>query len=603
MSDQLLYQVSNEGQATAEPMIQKSVVYIIDQNNGSYSSGQVIIDTSSLSNSGKWASYSEALLQIPMVMTLSPLTGTQTNWHTTKTPFACGIKSGFWHFIHNLSVEFNNSNVIQLTPFSNFYVNYKMLTSMSQDDAEKLGASIGFFKDTSDSWTFEATASEQGHGSSNNRDMGIDMLFAQPLTGALFGTKTGALANAAEGVAYTDLKTYFFPDRTGSVTTTGNHGFYRRQKLTAFNPSDTTYTALLATNQWSTMAANYYQEATSSTNGASGSSKVWRFIASIRLKDFHDFFAQMSLCRGAYMRFIINCNVGSAVLTAAATTPSATVPAGFTMTQSSTTVTQATLPVMFASTLPGQGAHGCPKAAGTFLLAVGIQKVQPSAINSSADPTTYTHTLGAVRLYAPLYTLNPIAEAAYLEANPTKTIIYRDILNYIVTKEGDSEVNALITNGVVNPKTLIMVPIFNASENGTSFSIAPHQSVFASEPATTSPLAMINNFNVLLAGVTVFQQNEIYAWQQFTDEIQHQNAINGSQTTGLNSGLLSEYDWSQNYRYVVVDLSRRIGSENAIPKSVQVLFRNCSKLKMDYYIFLEIERSLTISLINGQLVA
>jgi len=614
MSDQLLFQVSNESQATAEPFIQKSVVYITDQNNGSYSAGQVIIDTSSLSNSGKWASYSEATLQIPIVSVLSPLQNmaNTTSFVKYASPFAIGTKNNFANFIHSMSVEYNNTNVVQLCPYSNFYVNYKMLTSMSVEDADKLGPTIGFFKDTCDSWTWTSLAS--GPKLANNRDMGFEMLWqTSPYP---WSTDSNAV-DGTVGTELTQVVNGYSPNfdvipatdsgvaATSTISTTSNFGFYKRQKLIAFQPAAAPYTSLITSGILDTMAFNYFQNyATSVSTNDSKGSKVWRFLATIRLKDLHDFFSQISLVRGAYMRFIINCNLGSTVLTSAADAGSATKPTLLKFTESSTQLTQATMPLMLASADYNQGAYHVSGTAGEkFLLACAIAKINPNSINSLAENTNYAHSFSACRLYCPLYTMNPIAEAAYLEANPTKTIVYKDVLNYLTSAVASgSNVSTLLTNGVVNPKTLIGVPIMNADVS-TGNGISPHQSVFTSEPATCSPLAIVNQLNILLAGVTVFQQNIQYSWETYYNELQHQNAINGSQTTGLNSGLISQYDWSQNYGYIIADISRRVGSENAIPKSIQVLFQNQSAKTMDYFFFIEIERSLTISLINGQLVA
>lgn len=619
MSDQLLYQVSNEGQGVAEPFIQKSVVYIIDQNNGNYSSSQVQIDTSSLSNSGKWASYSEALLQVPLIQTLTPVTGgTFTGWGAAPAQFASGFKSGFWNLIHSFSVEYNNSQVIQLCPYQNMYTSFKMVTSLSQDDAEKLGPSIGFFKDTPDSWEWNTDVSVSGKGSSNNRDAGIDMLY--PGMGALTGTNKGAILSSnttittisqtlggpfTGGLLNIAYPSYADSLTTTSLTTTANRGFYKRQKLIAMDPAATLYSGLLVPDTLKTMSMNYYKSGASNDDAKA---KVWYYIASIRLKDLHDFFAQLPLIRGAYMRFIINFNTGAAKIAVTKTTPSATVPVASTLTQSQLQLIGGTFPAMIASAAPGQGAFDLMSTVttgGEVSLAVTIAKQTPSEFFNATDTTPYSHNLLSVRLFVPLYTMNPIAEAAYLEANPTKTIIYRDILNYQVAGVAkNGSVNQLLTNGVVNPKAILLVPIFSSDTTyGNAISYAAHQSAFASEPATTSPLCRVNNLNILLAGVTVFQQNIIFGWSQFVDEIQHANAINGSQTTGLNSGLLSEYDWNQNYCYIYADLSRRIASENAIPKSLQVLFTSLSGRTVDFYCFIELERSLQISLLNGQLVA
>jgi hypothetical protein len=618
--DNFLYVTSNEGQTTAEPFVSKSVVYITDQNNGSYQSGQIQLDTSSLSNSGKWCAYSAAYLEVPLVLALYPtaeVTGLDTNYDTN---FAAGLKNGFYQLIHSLSVEYNNTTVIQLCPYTNMYINYKLMTSMSQDDLHKEGPSIGFWPDTSDSFMFPTAASPEGIGSSNNRDFGLHMLFpsnqGRVYTAATIapGASPVTISQCLYGTPIDSLYTTNYPSQVSKIPSTANFGFFQRQKWIAFQSNSATdavftqnpYYSLLSDADASSVWKNYF----STTGTGASATKVWRILAQIRLKDLSDFFAQMPLVRGAYLRFIINTNLSVTTLTssvvagAAGVTGTYGTPATIGYTQSATTLTNGTNPVMFASSDVGQGAQALDTVGSkTWKLQLAIASLTPSQ-NGGGYSSAISHASTTVRLYCPVFQMNPAAEAAYLEANPTKTIVYRDIVQYTVPNVGSTqEFNQLITNGLVNPKTLIMVPIFPAGTAGNvSASVAAHQSVFASEPGTTSPLASVTNFNILLAGQTMWQTNIQYDWQVFRDELAAQNAINGGESTGLNSGLISEYDWSMSYRYLVCDLSRRLTSENSIPKSIQVLGKNNSKRTVTYFVFVECERSVSISLLNGALL-
>ena len=55
-----------------------------------------------------------------------------------------------------MTVEFNNQNVVQQTPFLNVFRSFKCLTSWSNDDLDNHGASCGFYPDSSDSWSFNS---------------------------------------------------------------------------------------------------------------------------------------------------------------------------------------------------------------------------------------------------------------------------------------------------------------------------------------------------------------------------------------------------------------------------------------------------------------
>lgn len=628
MSDQFVFQVSNEQQAVAEPMIQKSVVYVTDQNNGSYQSGQVMLDTSSLSNSGKWASYSESTLVVPLVMALAPKSAV-VGWDDGCGIFAAGLKNAWTTLIHSMSVEYNNSTVLQLTPFTGMYLHYKALTSMSLDDQEKLGAVTNFYKDTADSWFYSSSPTADGCGETNNRNMGWEMLFpgVNHTTDAGGVITSAAIANpgdpylatTADAVGATSNGIYTPSGRplgnwTGYNRTVANYGFYRRQKTFATNfVSGGRYDEFLSKDSASQMAFNQYTY--TAAESANLGVHVWTFLATIRLKDCSDFFNQLPLVRGAYLRFIINFNMGAVTLKGTQVLGDARTPTFVKWEQTASQLTQQTFPCMFASGDVGQGAY--PLAPPTsfssaidLVLGIGIGKLNLSAYGASYTSDISSGSFNQCRLYVPVYTLNPIAEAAYLEANPTKTIIYRDILNYTVNSVGSDSptVSNLLSNGVVNPKQVLIFPFLTAGANitattGQTIYTSPLASAFTSSPCTTSPLPVFTNINLLVAGINIFSLNQTYNWQHYVDEIQHENAINGGQTTGLQSGLLDFWSWTNMFRVISINVSRRIGSENSIPKSIQLTMQKLSKKDLQLFCFIEIERSLTISLLNGQLVA
>jgi hypothetical protein len=224
-----------------------------------------------------------------------------------------------------------------------------------------------------------------------------------------------------------------------------------------------------------------------------------------------------------------------------------------------------------------------------------------------------------VRLYVPLYQLNPQMEEQYLSLNRTKKIVYRDIYQYQTDVAQDETFNVLLTNGLVNPKFIITIPMLHQSAagafgrgnisgvlgNGANAPVngvpcPPHQSPFTTEPATTSPLVALRDFNVQIAGQNMFIQNQLYDFEVFANELQPVNAINGGLVTGLTSGLISETDFQYMYRYYICDVSRRLPAEDSVPKSVQILGKNVSLQPITLYTFVEFERDITVDLVTGQ---
>ena len=116
----------------------------------------------------------------------------------------------------------------------------------------------------------------------------------------------------------------------------------------------------------------------------------------------------------------------------------------------------------------------------------------------------------------------------------------------------------IVTNGVSRFRRLIGIPMISSLANyaGATAFISPMTSPFTSCPGIVSGQS-ITNFNVLLSGVNVFAQNLNYGFETFFQELRKANSINGGNSLGLSSGLLSQYDSENAYRYLCVDLSRK----------------------------------------------
>jgi hypothetical protein len=618
MSDQLLFIDSNESQKVSEPFVSKQVCYIIDQNNSSYSSGQVQIDTSSLSNSGKYCSFSESYLVVPWVVALYPL-ASDSAFGTKAANWAVSMKNGYHNIIHSFSVEYNNTTVCQTVPFSNHYISYKLNQSLSQDDIAKVGPTIGFYPDTPDSWSFNTSATPDGKGECNNRNFGFENLYPTN-NGRIFTTADiiqpagpVAVANTALGTPVDMLYTTNYP-RYGTATgytagtsflppASGNFGMYQRQKNYSFNPAVAPWSNLLSTTNTRALYKSYF--ASGGATAATGY-KVWYITAIIRLKDMHDLFQELPLVKGAYLRFIINFNVGSATVevgTQAAAGSAAPLsdnqtPAAITLEQKTISITGGgSCPVMLASASPGNGSDGLATTGTTLKLAWGIYTLSLTDTAAGGD-VTLTHPLNSCRLYVPLIGMTPIAEQAYLSAHKTKTVSYRDLFNYRVTNvpSGDNFQN-LLTNGIICPKSIVILPYFtNDDSTGNPGGYLPYQSVFSTAPATTSPLTALTDFNVQVAGMNMLLLNETYEWQNFVDETQHAHALNGGLVTGLTSGLVSQYSWSQLYRAYTINIGRRLAAEDLVPKSILLLGRNMSSRAIDLMCFVETQRQISVDL-------
>jgi hypothetical protein len=571
-SDRFIYRQALQSQRDYDPFIQKQVAYILDSNAGNYTGGQIQLDTSNFANNGKWVDYSEGFFVVPLVITL---TATSANAQVAgiqnlQSAFSLGLKNSYLNIFHSFSVDAQNTNVIQQTAFSNIHAIFRCLSKWSVQDVSKTGSQVGFFPDGSVSCRYFGTStglSQLGHGSVNNYDL---------------------------PVWPTDV--YSFAD----VTSQANMGFYQRQlKTTALTPSTAPVSSFLTESHAGYVGQNYF---TTSTD-----TKIWYVTAIIRLRDLHDFFQQLVPTRGLFLKFQINLNQASHNLQVVTN-------GGFRDVSivNQTLTSNGTTPLMIASGSTGQGFAEIAQACGTigngtysFTAAVNVGQNKSLGF---ANPS-----LTGVRLYAPLYTMNPVAEEEYLSLTPTKDIVYKDIQFYsfpITVSSGSATVNQLISNGVIGLKSLLVVPIIGASSNPTGATganlISPVQSLFASEPATTSPYIQFYNTNVQVSGVNVFSSNQLYDFDTFINELRAAHSLNGGIPDVLNSGLISYDDFERNYRYFYADLGRRISGEARVPKSINfqtTLLTGSTITNVDLFCFVEYERTIKISLIDGVISA
>jgi hypothetical protein len=169
MADNLIYEMSASTQMDGEPFTRRDVLYVVDSNQGSYAGvNQIIYDTASLSNSGKWCNYSEAYLEIPLTVVLS---NTNADFsgnikQEVGADFLVGLKSGFHQIVNSISVEMNNTSIIQQTNLTNAHISYRLNTQSSLNDVSLNGSTTGHIPDGSLSWEYSATS-----GSRNNNIM------------------------------------------------------------------------------------------------------------------------------------------------------------------------------------------------------------------------------------------------------------------------------------------------------------------------------------------------------------------------------------------------------------------------------------------------
>jgi hypothetical protein len=549
------------------PFTEKKVVYQNDLNNSSYSSNQLQFDLQSLASNGSYIDWSAGHLVVPMVLRLTRL-NTIAGFDALDVPFAVGLKNDYSTIISSIQITIQNTTISQQTSYMPcLWVARKML-SWSSSYVEKVGASYGFVPDTTDSvgiaGAYTGVASPFGTGIINNYNL---PQFASQLS----------------------------PQTAYSVGQT-NFGFYTRQKLTtAFNPNTSSISLFQTEANFTTAGLNYYKNV--------GDSKLWFIYGQIPLKDLHPFFAEVPLCKGLYTRLQMQTNqcFHNLRLTIA----------GGALT--STQITSSNVPTIcpFMISNMSQTENGfkpitalcIAEGDGTYDFEVALSIGNDGFGNKATK--TQVPSLSQCRIYVPTYRFKPEEESLYLSNNSFKKITYSDYSLYqypITVSNGVGNFNQVISNGTSNLVRLWMLPYASNTflSNGGNAQ-TEYASPFSCAPGTVAPWVQFANFNVMISGKTIFNQNVNYGWEQFLYETKGNLSLNAGEDSMLTSGLVSQADWSRS-PWVCIDISRRLEGDKSAPKQVQVEFSALTTLsQLNILFFVEYGKEISLSVLTGEI--
>ena len=200
----------------------------------------------------------------------------------------------------------------------------------------------------------------------------------------------------------------------------------------------------------------------------------------------------------------------------------------------------------------------------------------------------------------PSFVFAPAFESAYL-ASQVKTIDYEDIYQYqVLNVTAGGIFNNLITNGISDISKVLVLPFFTTAANG---GINPLYSPYdGAGTGVTSPLCLLTNFQVVVSGQNALYNTQKYSYQQFVEQLSGCNSVNGDQTDGLTSSLISLLDFETAYNYYYVDVSRMLEIEKSVPKSISIQGQNLSAKAIDLIVFIAYKQSLKVDVLSGNRV-
>lgn len=570
MSDKEILDTSflNEAPNTS-PFLSYEMVTLNDQSSGAnYSSGQVVFETITLSNNGKWCDYRNGYLTIPCVFVVSGRTTANqqiadTNFegaNIKESDLLIGFKNSNINLINSISIDYGNQQLTQATDYVNMYLVYKQHETFSEQDEYLNGPTIGYAKDSSDGWTYLATANI---GIANNNN-------ANPV-GTPLRNPTGV-----------------------------NTGLRKRQSIfknidTYANSNQELLLGLTADDRGKT-----FKSAGESYVKGFTTHKVWYYNAIIRLKDL-PVFDKLPLMLGANFR--INLTLNQCIFVV-----KKTVAGELTFDQTSFTgkntnflmvtdsLNNTTVPADDETVAPVQlrgGSWTIPKNT-DLTISCSVGKCNYSTHSNLAEVSAHNTN---VQLHIPVVQLHPSDDSRLL-ALEQKKIVYNEILSF--TQLGVEEnFNFLITNGVPNLKRLIIIPILNTTANA---GVNPLLSPFSTEPSTCSPYK-IQNLQVKIANHNIYPNPVNYSYEQFLQEINGKYSVGHNLETGQAGSMISLQDYINIYGYIVVDLKRKYTQDEAVPLSIHISGNIVSKKKLDFYMFVETEKHFTYNVRTGQRIS
>jgi hypothetical protein len=360
--------------------------------------------------------------------------------------------------------------------------------------------------------------------------------------------------------------------------------------------------------------------------------------AVIYLKHIHSFFNMCPLLKGVFMKLTLNLNNTSSTLIQTLYADTADlVNSGIQLSTVSNAVGGVN-PLMVSSgsistgyqngggvlgSITANGINTAKTLAGagtwrwtyTANVSVGAKCLDSKLANM--EGVTTSDMAQSIYLYVPAYTFNPEFEQAYL-SSPVKQIKYTDIYQYqITTIQPGAMINSLVTNGIANIKSILILPYYSSSggpaaiqQNRSGVSVSPNTNISSGVPVyqspfdvagtgPTSPLCHISNFNVQISGQNSIYNVQKYNFEQFNNQLYGQNAVNGGLTDGLTSSLIGRQEFDMEYCYYYVNVERMLQVEMAVPKSVQIIGQNMSSKICDYFVFVEYGVEFPIDVLTG----
>lgn len=543
-------------------IIDKKLLYINDNNNGSYN-GQITYNLQSLANTSNYLNFQEAYLEIPFVVSMKVNAdlnldadfGFTLDKNIMKM---VTIKDGFHQIIDNVQLSVGGRIIHQEHKFNNVHSYYKLLMTCSQDYINKNASNYGMYVDTIDRKEYGDSALNyvpaETFLNSNSSSVGKrnrELLHSQSLNYGYVSNGREIQAMNIDGAKSTGCSFY---ERVGNRETTSTNTYY------------------------------------------------WVYFCTIPLRDIADYFKNVPLTRSSDMSLVItynSCNVEfvSRMLKTDGDPGPPIVPDAYT-----TTIVNQKISQISGNT-----------CSYTITINAPIQPLTanfPPAVGNTADITlSFQNNIGGTshgrptgmafnntRLYVPSYKLNP-ERSLELSSISQNIVEYNDIFTFsIIDKQTAEIIREVVSTGIVNPQYIMIIPFYAKNTNRNP----EWQNCFDTAPATSSNIAL--DFQIELAGENIFKSDINYNFSMYNDQIATILALNKNIDNQKSSGVLTKYLWEKSHRCYIADLSRRNRSDDLVAKSITLSCKNLGSGdsgRVSLLIFVAYKRSIKLNGATG----
>ncbi len=528
--------------SNSTPFLKKNLIYVPDQQagNGSYTSGEVIIDSSSAASSGNLNDWRNSYTVVPMVDTVTCTFGTANAGAATNADaarFLVGSKN--FCDLQSMKVEANGKTIITATQGLEDMCSFKALCTNTYDSLEKDGAVINFWPDDVGS-----------AGSTNSSYNAANSLLSR-------GANRGLV------------------ERQLNLLPTTNQFFLGNDKVK--NESGC-----------SDLGTGVFSQVTTGPNVV----QELHYVRIIRHKDILDFFDKHCLARGVGYRITFQFNQATTTLNwnVASTTPFATLPT----TNSTQIISGSKQPAMICVG-PGTIAATTTLVAASTATLVITHAIDTSAAARINGFRMYIPSYELDPSHQEKLLSQPVINKDFMDFMSQSTQTYA---------APGASINVQVSTSATNPRALIVVPRWSAAApvGATTFGqgFFSDTSPLSTVPGSTDALLSLTNIQVKMGSEYVLPDRLNYGWQAFVDHVSSIFALNGNQTSQT-SGLITKKMWDVNHRYYAFDLSRYPQAMNNLPQMISFEATNNSNVSIELRCYLLYGRNAESNLANGTL--